>query len=100
MITGPCGVLGCFAMKSGTSLWAGRVKSLMKKTGKSEEECQDNFKFWYDYITELLTAKDLEHLFAEGDTIDLQQIRDELASREWLVRATNMILEARKTMLR
>ncbi len=83
MITGPCGVLGCFAMKTGTRLWKGRDKHLNKrrKNDGSAVLCDASFKYWYDYIPEKLEAC---HLPGQEDP---NEVRDKMASREWLVRS-------------
>lgn len=84
MITGPCGVLGCFAMKSGTRLWQGREKHRAKKSQRtgngSAAPSEESFKYWYDYIL-LLEAR---HLPGQADP---QAIRDQMANRTWLVRS-------------
>lgn len=82
MVTGPCGVLGCFAMKSGSSLWRGKRKT--RRTGDEsapEGTGEENFKWWFDFIVELLQADDFRHLCGPGETIDPQKIRDWLACR-------------------
>ena len=83
MITGPCGVLGCFAMKTGTRLWKGREKHLKaQRTGNgTATPCDKPFKYWYDYIPELLKA---HHLPGQADP---KAVRDMLANRTWMVRS-------------
>ena len=86
MITGPSGVLGCFAMKSGTSLWGGKVKRKAQRTDGGGAAvpagaCENDFMFWWDYIPLLLEAR---HLPGGRDP---HEVCEEMANRTWLVRA-------------
>lgn len=84
MITGPPGVLGCFAMKSGTSLWSGRVKRKARRTSGAavpEGGCEEDFMFWWNYIPLLLQAR---HLPGGRDP---HEVCEEMANKTWLVRA-------------
>ena len=96
MLTGPQGYVGCFAMKSASSLWKGREKHRAKKrqrTGNgSAAQCHEVFKWWFDRIPELLKA---EHMPGREDP---HAVRDRLAKKEWLVRSQLGCLQCSVTL--